>query len=101
VWRILCACTTAGAAFMAWNGAQLPLAQLSPQYLVLYWGSFFVLLLVSVYIAFVDIRYIHLRYQLEQRELFRETLGDETFRKALADAYAKKNGNREVKQPPT
>lgn len=67
---------------------------------MVYWGSFFLLLLISVYIAFVDIRYVHLRYQLEQRKLFQETLGDEVFRKALADAYAKKGESVADKQSP-
>lgn len=68
---------------MAWYGVHARLFSGPLLFLVLYWGAFVLLLAVTFYTVLLDVRYIKLQYSLEKRELFRETLGDETFRKAL------------------
>ena len=44
---------------------------------VLYWGIFSVTILVSLYLALLDIRYIRLNYALEKQKLFQKTMSDE------------------------
>lgn len=56
----------------------------------LYWGFCVLIVCIAVYIAFIDMRYIRLQYVLGKREFFKETLGDEGFRKALKAAYEEK-----------
>ena len=70
---------------MAWYGVHARLFWGSRLFLVLYWGAFLLLLAATFYTVLLDIRYIKLQYSLGKRELFRETLGDETFRKALIE----------------
>jgi len=84
-WRIAGACTLAGAGLMAWYGVHARLFSGPRLFLVLYWGAFVLLLAATFYTVLLDVRYIKLQYSLEKRELFRETLGDETFRKALIE----------------
>ncbi len=48
-----------------------------------YWGCFFLALLVTLYMVLLDFRYIRLMYLHGERQLFEETLGSEDFRKAL------------------
>lgn len=42
-----------------------------------YWLVFLVALVVALYMAVLDIRYIRLQYALEQRQLYQSSLGDE------------------------
>ncbi|MCH7960005.1 MAG: hypothetical protein IID08_07740 [Candidatus Hydrogenedentes bacterium] len=51
-----------------------------------FWFVFMSLILVSFYAAFLDIRYLRLQYAVGKRELLRDTLNDEEFRKALLNA---------------
>jgi hypothetical protein len=89
-WRVACAITTGCAALMAWFGVDPSFLPASLLYYVAYWGVFLVLIIVSVFIAILDIRYIRLQYALGQRELFRQTLGDAEFRQAIIAAQRKK-----------
>ena len=57
-----------------------------PLYALIYWSVFLLLLAVALFIVILDIRYIRLQYAVAKRELLRQTLGDETFRKALIRA---------------
>ena len=83
-WRRTGLLTLLAAAVMAWFGAQeLDTAIHSTQYWIVYWGLFGVLLAVSVYVVILDIQYIRVQYALGKRELFRQTLGNEDFRKGL------------------
>ena len=55
----------------------------SPLGFCIYWGVFVILFLVSVGLAFWDMRYVRTQYAIEKREVFRQTLGDEEFRRCL------------------
>ncbi len=56
---------------------------------IAYWAGFAAILLVALYLAFVDIRYIRLQYAIEKQQLFRQSLGDE-----LAQKVLDKNGKK-------
>jgi hypothetical protein len=85
-WRAVGAVTTACAAGMAWYGAASRFFVESLVQFILYWGVFLALLVISLFIVALDIRYTILQYRLSERELFHETLGDEQFRKTLIAA---------------
>lgn len=75
---------------MAWYGANRPeVWSASWVSFFLYWGMFFLLLAASLYIVVLDIHFIRLQYVLAKRELYRQTLGDENFRRALIQAQRK------------
>jgi len=50
---------------------------------LLYWSIFVLALCASLYLAFIDMRYIRLQYALEKQKLFRQSLGDELASTAL------------------
>jgi hypothetical protein len=52
---------------------------------VLFWMLFSGLILASVYVAVLDMRYVRLQFMLEKRELMKETWENEEFRKMLSD----------------
>ncbi|MCH7910580.1 MAG: hypothetical protein IIB38_13315 [Candidatus Hydrogenedentes bacterium] len=60
--------------------------QTSLTFCLAYWFVFMLLILASFYAAFLDIRYLRLQYAVGKRELLRDTLDDEEFRKALLNA---------------
>lgn len=82
-WRKAGALTIAGCALLAWVGAASNFFVDSPVVCMLYWGVFAVLMGITGLIVWLDVRYIRLQYALERRNLFRETLGEEEFRKTL------------------
>ena len=55
----------------------------------LFWLVFMGLFFASVVIAILDYRYIRVQYLAAQRDLFKETFGDEKFRAALREAHQK------------
>ena len=71
---------------MAWYGTRAGFGEYSARVLFIYWGIFFLLLLLTLYMALLDIRYNLLQFKFGERELFEDTLGDETFRKELRAA---------------
>jgi len=71
---------------MAWFGVSLPFVRESPAGFIAYWLVFSVAFFGAIYCAILDWRYIRVQMALEERELFRQTLGDESFRKALRGA---------------
>ena len=85
-WRKAGALTIAVCALLAWVGAKAHFFLDSPILCILYWGVFLVLVALTFLIVWLDVRYIRLQYALERRNVFRETLGDEEFRKALLKA---------------
>lgn len=68
---------------LAWWGPHTVSWIHSPLAFFGYWGLFVLCLMVSIFIVILDIRYIRLCYVLEQRELLRQTVDDEAFRRAL------------------
>ena len=71
---------------MAWSGTRPGVTSLDPVYQIAYWGLFLVALLVALYMALLDLRYIRMQYSLGEKELFEDTLGSEEFRTALRQA---------------
>lgn len=71
---------------MAWSGTRPGVTSLEPVYQIAYWGLFLVALLVALYMALLDLRYIRMQYTLGEKELFEDTLGSEEFRTALRQA---------------
>ena len=82
---------------MAWYGVENRFFISSLSLFLSYWGVFLGLLVITLYIVMLDIRFIHLQYKIHQRELFRQTLGDESFRKDLIEAQRKNNPVNEKK----
>ncbi len=83
-------------ALMAWGGVRLESVRESPVLFWIYWGVFFVLFMVTLYIVLVDIRFIRVQQALALREAFRDTLGDKQFRSALRDALSE---SKQVEPP--
>ncbi|HUW60800.1 MAG TPA: hypothetical protein VMZ06_07305 [Candidatus Bathyarchaeia archaeon] len=88
-WRKAGLGAIAACALLAWVGAKAHFFLDSPILCILYWGVFVVLMALTFFIVWLDIRYIRLQYALERRNVFRETLGDEEFRKALLKTQEK------------
>lgn len=68
---------------MAWYGPETLRGQWPAVLLLAYWTLFLVLMLTALFAALLDLYYIRLQYRLGQREIFRNTLGSEDFRRAL------------------
>lgn len=60
-------------------------------WILVYWGIFTGLILISCYLALVDFRYIRLQYTLEKRRIFGRTVGDAEFRDSLLHRGADDN----------
>ncbi|HPO11906.1 MAG TPA: hypothetical protein PLI09_00555 [Candidatus Hydrogenedentes bacterium] len=85
-WRITGLAILAGSAAMAWYGVETLREPHSTMYWLIYWGIFLGLIIAAFYVVLLDIRYIRLQYALGQREVFRSTIGNEEFRRALIKA---------------
>lgn len=88
-WRIIGGVALGVSALMALVGVHWQWLRHSLMVLAVYWAVFFVFFAVAIFCAILDVRYIRMEYALGKKELFRETLGDEAFRKALRDAQVK------------
>ena len=94
-WRIAGAVLLVVSGAMAYYGVRLPFTRESPCVYIAYWSVFLAAFVAAIYCAFLDLRYIRVQWAIEERELFRQTLGDESFRKALREGQestAKKSG---------
>lgn len=89
-WRIFGALAIAASATLAYYGVRVEALRQSALYFALYWLVFLVCFIVAVYCALLDIRYIRLQRALAERKLFLDTVGDESFRKALRAAQEKR-----------
>ncbi len=85
-WRItggaaisVCAAMTLFSGFIVKPGTPMPV-------LAVYWGVWVVLLLVAMYCVLLDLRYVRMEFLTEERDLFKETLAEESFRAALVQA---------------
>ncbi len=74
------------AIIMAVVGTNLKPPEYSVALIVVFWSFFSVLLLTALFMAWLDFRYIRLQYKVGKREVFKDTLGDESFRKAIREA---------------
>ncbi len=82
-WRIAGGVALGCAAVLALYGAEGAFPRQSPLAFFVYWGLFLACLLIAVFIAIVDWRYIKLQYAVAQREILRETMKDRELKKAL------------------
>lgn len=90
-WRAVCSVLIVCVVGMALYGVQEGFFADRPLYALVYWAVFLLLLAAIFFIVILDIRYIRLQYAVEKRELLRQTMGDETFRKALISAQRETN----------
>ncbi len=94
-WRVIGGICLAGAGLMAWMGVKIEFVHSSHWLFLGYWGVFAILFLTTIYCVILDLRYIRVQSTLAEREVFRQTLGDEEFRRALraAQEAAAKHGD--------
>jgi TRAP-type C4-dicarboxylate transport system permease small subunit len=83
IWRTAGGIALVCCALLAWFGVDNVRADDSFVYFALYWSAFLFFLLVALYVVLLDMRYIRLQYHLGRQEIFRATLGNEEFRRAL------------------
>lgn len=86
---------------MAWYGTRTGFSEHGLRALVIYWGVFSLLLLVALYMALLDIRYNLLQFRLGERDLFENTLGDESFRRDIRDARERDARVKPSPDPPS
>ena len=82
-WRTIGAVALLAAAGMAWYGSEHAVRDVSVLFMAVYWGIFSVCLLVAMYMALIDLRYIRVQYLMGQRDIYLDTMGDEALREAL------------------
>ena len=70
---------------MAWYGTRPGFSEIGLRASLIYWGVFLLFLLVTLYLALLDIRYNLLKFKLGERALFEDTIGNEDLRKELSD----------------
>lgn len=87
-WRIAGVILLVLSGGMAYFGVRIPALHHSQALFAVYWGVFLLAFVCAIYCALLDLRYIRLQMAIEERELYRQTLGDESFRKALREAQA-------------
>jgi hypothetical protein len=92
-WRIIGGVAVFCCAALAWGAGELGGVPLLLQ--LAYWSAFALFLLVALYTVLLDLRYIRLKYFMEQRELFRQTIGEESFRRALRETQDNRAGDEE------
>ncbi|MCC6488374.1 MAG: hypothetical protein IT364_12830 [Candidatus Hydrogenedentes bacterium] len=88
-WRVAGGACLAACAVMAVLGVRLEALRSSPGLFLGYWALFLLLFVFTLYCVLLDIRFIKAEHAIMSREVFRETLGDEEFRKALREAQQK------------
>ena len=92
-WRTIGAGALALAAVMAWYGV-VTVDRNDPWWFIIgYWSVFLLALVVALYMALIDFRYIRLLYLLEERQIFENTLGSEDFGKTLRRSRESQSNN--------
>ncbi len=92
-WRITAGITISCAGLMAVMSTELKFLRESLLYISIYWFIFLMLFMVSLFIVWLDIRYIKMQYAIGKRALFGQTLGSESFRKDLIERSKNKKDN--------
>ncbi len=85
-WRITGGVAIAGCAAMALVARTVMESGASVLWLSIFWMVWLLLLLIALFCVLLDIRYLRVLYRMHERELFKETLGNEAFRQAIIDA---------------
>lgn len=81
---------------MAIVGAVVDWTAWAPWAFAVYWGVFLLCFVGTLYCVVVDLRHIAAEYAVMRRETFRDTLGDESFRRALRAAQSKQADSDEA-----
>ena len=82
-WRKVGGISILGAAFMAWYGSVNVTGDAPRGCFLVYWLVFLLLFVIALYMALLDLRYIRMRYLMEERELYIKTMADEAIQAAL------------------
>lgn len=98
-WRTFGLVSLATCGVMAWFGTRPGFAENGRNFVVVYWGVFLLSLLATLYMVLLDFRHIRMDYKLRERALFKDTLGNETFRREMLQAQ-KKSESSEGDQDP-
>lgn len=98
-WRITGGVAITGCAVMAFFARHVMSSGASPIILSVFWVIWLLLLLLAMYCVLLDIRYLRVQFRLHERELFEETLGNETFRRAIIEAQRAEQEQRARKEP--
>ena len=85
-WRIAGGIAIAGSVVLAYGGRHWDFPRQSLTHFMVYWLVFFIFFVTALLLAIWDLRYIRAQYRVDERELFRQTLGEEDFRKRLREA---------------
>ncbi|MGI6458580.1 MAG: hypothetical protein ACOX5J_00525 [Candidatus Hydrogenedentales bacterium] len=85
-WRIVGGIAIAGSVVLAYGGLHWNFPRQSLTHFMVYWLVFFIFFVTALLLAIWDLRYIRAQYRVDERELFRQTLGEEDFRKRLREA---------------
>jgi len=85
-WRATGGISIACCALLTLYGAGAIGPGVSPWLLLGFWLAWLVSLGVAIYCVLLDIRYIRASFLVDERALFRETLDNEAFRKAVLEA---------------
>lgn len=97
-WRIAGGVAISACAAMTFAARYL-MEQISPMALLAYWVVWLLLLVFSLYVVLVDLRYLRVRFLAEERELFKETMGESAIRQAIIKAQQELQAKNS--QPPS
>ncbi len=99
-WRItggaaiaVCAAMTLFSGFIVKPGTPIPI-------LAVYWAVWVLLLLVALYCVLLDLRHLKMQFKVEERDLFKETLAEESFRAALVKAQREYQQEMQAEKKP-
>lgn len=85
-WRIAGGICLGVCVLMVIIGPRLEILHSSHGAFLVFWAVFAVLFMTAVYCALLDFRYTRVYHAEQERDLYKDTLGDEAFRKALREA---------------
>lgn len=97
-WRIAGGVAISVCAAMTVFGWLIMAPGTGPTWLLVYWSIWLVLLLFSLYVVMVDLRFLRARFLAEERNLFKETMGEAAIRDAIIQAQRDLQSPNE--QPP-
>ena len=68
---------------MAWYGSRTGFSEYGLRIAAIYWGCFGLAFLITLYMVLLDFRYIRMKYKIEERSLFSDTLGNPELREEI------------------
>ena len=85
-WRVTGGVSIACCALLAFWGSHIAFGKESILFISGYWLLLLACLLVSLYCALLDLRYIRAQYAVMRRDLFEDTLGKGALQRAIEEA---------------